>query len=114
MATKAKAANYDAKIVAEMTSAYVAGREAGDSNADIVATIAEDIGKTPASVRAKLAAEGVYQKEEAAKTAGSRMKKADIVAAIVGKGVPLNDAEAEGLEKATASALQKVLARLTN
>lgn len=111
---KAKAANYDAKIVEKMTTAYVAGRESGESNKVLVANIALEIGKSPASVRAKLAAEGVYEKEEAAKSASSRTKKADIVAAIVAKGVPLSEAEAEGLEKATASALNKVLARLTN
>jgi hypothetical protein len=108
MAVK-KAANYDDATLATMREMYT-----GENNKQEVSAIAAKIGKPVASIRAKLAQMGVYQKEEKAATTSTRVKKVDIVSAIVKAGVPLNDAEAEGLEKSTASALQKVLARLTN
>lgn len=106
---KTKAANYSEAQIAEMKALYT-----GADNSTEVKAIAAKLGKSPASVRAKLASMGVYQKAEAVATTSTRTKKADIVAAIAKAGVPLTEAEMEGLEKATASALDKVLARLTN
>lgn len=110
MATKTvKAANYTAEMEARIRE--VGGQMKGAAAAKL---LAGEFGKSVPSLRAKMAQMGCYEKDEVVATASTRTKKSELVAAIVAAGVPLNEAEAEGLEKSTASALSKVLARLTN
>lgn len=113
MATSKKAANYTADQVKAIATAYTAARKEGKDNATILAQIAKDSKRTVPSIRAKLSAEKVYVKETKTATASVRVKKADTIAAIA-KVVPMSEAEMEGLEKATAAPLQKILDRLTN
>jgi hypothetical protein len=108
MTTK-KAANYTEEVLTTMREMYT-----GKDNKVEVPAIAAKIGKPVASVRAKLASLGLYHKEAVAASTSTRTKKSDLVAGIVKMGVPLSDAESEGLEKSTASALDKILATLTN
>lgn len=106
--TKAKAANY----TAEMEATLRAGYTGADNKAEVNA-LAAAIGKTPASVRAKLSTMGIYQKAEATSTAKSgdnKMQLAERIGAVAG----LKDFEVEGLAKATKGALEKVLNSLTN
>jgi hypothetical protein len=103
-----KAANYTEAQIATLTSSYK-----GVDNKKEVAMIAAEVGKSVASVRAKLSSLGLYKTAEAAKSAKS-VKKVDIVAAIKATGVKLSEAEMEGLTKATSAPLEKILAALTN
>jgi hypothetical protein len=102
----AKTVNYTEAQVAELTAGYT-----GSDNKSEVAVLAAKIGKTPASVRAKLSQMGIYVKTEAEAEKSERVTKRDIVDSIA-QVVSLTEAEVEGLEKATKSALEKVLANL--
>lgn len=102
--------NYTDAQIATMTASYK-----GVDNKKEVAMIAADLGKTAASVRAKLSNLGVYKTATPAKGEGKGNTKADIVGAIaVAGGFTLSEAEQEGLAKATAGPLAKILASLTN
>lgn len=104
---KEKAVNYTEAQVEVLKSEYT-----GTDNATEVAAIAAKIGKTPASVRAKLASLKLYKAADKAETSKEdRVTKRVIVEAIAEK-VGLVDFEIDGLEKATKSALEKVLANL--
>lgn len=107
---KVKAANYSVEDIATLTAGYVAGED----NKSQVSVLAAKLGKTTNSVRAKLANLGLYQAEKKAASTSTRVKKADIVAGIAAKVEGLNEADCDGLEKATSGALTKVLASLTN
>ena len=106
-AKAAKAVNYSDADMATMTSMYT-----GKDNATEVKAIAAKLGKSAASVRAKVASMGLYVKAEKA-TAGKRVgKKAEIVERIASM-VTLSEADQEGLGKATAAPLARILAQLT-
>lgn len=106
---KATAANYSDEALKTLEAGYT-----GTNNKAEVAALAAKLGKTVPSVRAKLAGMGLYKKEEAAKGASTRTKKVDTVESL-SKFVPnLTPADCEGLEKATAAPLEKILAALTN
>lgn len=108
MTTSTKTANYTAEMEATLKQMYT-----GKDNSTEVAAIATALGKTPQSVRSKLAQMGVYVAKETAKTKRDGSTKAEIAEAIAAE-VGLNEAEAEGIAKATKSALEKVLQRLVN
>lgn len=100
--TVEKVANYTAEQVALAKDKYTAGVT--------VEAIAEMLGKTVQSVRAKLAKEGVYKAK--AKEAGKReMLKSEMVAEIA-KLVEANEEVVESLEKATGAALKAVMTAL--
>lgn len=109
MTKKTKAANYTTENLATLTAGYT-----GNDNKAEVKTLAAKVGKTEASVRAKLSNMGLYKVAKKTVTASTRVKKVDIVNAIVNAGVGLNEAERDGLEKATAGALNKILGKLTH
>lgn len=101
--TVEKVANYTAEQTALAVEKYTAGAT--------VEAIAEALGKTVQSVRAKLAKEGVY-KAKAKETAGKREKlKSEMVAEIAAL-VGASEEVVESLEKATGAALKAVLAAL--
>jgi hypothetical protein len=102
------AVNYTPAQIDAMTAAYV-----GKDNKAEVAKIAADLGKSPASVRAKLSQLGVYKTAEKASASVSTTNKLAIATEIA-KEAALTEAEIEGLAKSTKSALEKVLAALTN
>ena len=105
----AKATNYTQEQIATITAAYT-----GDNSKEALATIAASVGKTVPSVRAKLSSLGVYKVAEKPKTASTRVNKTAIVEMIGNTGIDFTEAEVEGLAKANKSALEKVLAKLTN
>lgn len=106
---KVKAANYSEAEIAVLTSGYT-----GQDNASEVKALASQLGKTTASVRAKLSNMGVYQKAESVKSSGEgRTTKADTANAIASV-TGMNKVEAEALTKTTSAVLDKLLAKLTN
>lgn len=109
MSKVSKAANYTEEQVKAMSSMYT-----GQDNKTEVARIAAQIGKTPASIRAKLATMGLYQKAEPAKTEnGERVTKVT-KAAQIASATGMNEIETEALTKTTSAVLDKLLAKLTN
>lgn len=105
---KAKTANYTEQDIAVLKAGYT-----GADNATEVAALATATGKTPASVRAKLASLGLYVKAEAGAAAseGERITK-QVIAEAIGQKIGLQEHEVEGLSKAPKAALDKVLAAL--
>ena len=104
---KVKTANYTEQDIAVLKAGYT-----GADNASEVAAIATATGKTPASVRAKLASLGLYMKAEAGNASeGERITK-QVIAEAIGQRIGLQEHEVEGLSKAPKAALDKVLAAL--
>lgn len=104
MAKTEKTVNYTPEQTAELVTAYQAA-----PTAETVSAFAEKLGKTTRSIVAKLSREGVYKKKEyVGKTGEKPVKKdelADKLAALAG----LTEAEATSLEKASKTALQKLI-----
>jgi hypothetical protein len=86
----------------------------GDNSKIALTLIAEKVGKTVPSVRAKMSSEGFYIPNEKAASTSTRTKKSDTVDLISGLVGGLGEADAEGLAKATAAPLVRVLVALTN
>lgn len=61
MNSKVKTVNYTAEQTAQLVAAYT-GAENSEQRAAVVAAMAENFGKSPASIRAKLVREKVYIK----------------------------------------------------
>lgn len=101
-----KAAKYSEADLETLRKGYT-----GVDNTAEVAALAQATGKSPASVRAKLASMGLYRKAEAVEAEGERITKM-VLAESIGEKVDLLDHEVEGLAKASKSALAKVLAKL--
>ena len=110
--TTTKAQTYTEDQVSKMVSAYEAA-DTDEGRAEVVESIAEEFGKSVASVRSKLVREGVYvKKTRTTKTGEPVVSKADLVNQIadaIGE-----DAEViESLEKATKVTLQKILSAVS-
>jgi hypothetical protein len=102
---KEKAVNYTEAQVARLKEVYT-----GADNKAEVEALATELGKSPASVRAKLSSEGLYKTVEKAEKTDKVTKRAIVEA--IGVKVELKDHEMDGLEKATKAALEKILAKL--
>lgn len=104
---KVKAVNYTEAQVEALKAGYT-----GSDNTSEVAALAEALGKTPASVRAKLSSLGIYRTAEKAEKSEDKVTKR-VLAEQIAEKAGLAEHEVDGLEKATKSALEKVLARLS-
>jgi Mn-dependent DtxR family transcriptional regulator len=98
----AKTVNYTDAQLEVLRAEYV-----GNDNAVEVAAIAEKLGKTPASVRAKLANLGIYKPHQKSEET-ERVTKI-VIAEAIGQKIGLLEAETEGLAKAPKAALDKIL-----
>lgn len=102
--------NYTEEMVARLHEVYNGEAEVEARDAQI-AQLAEELGKSAASIRAKLTREGVYvPKGEAAKKAPV-VRKADLVS-MIAKELEVDEDVIGSLEKATKKSLQLVLAAL--
>ena len=106
MAKEKKVANYSEQDVATLKSVYK-----GVDNVAEVTEISKQTGKTPASVRAKLASLGLYKVAEKSEDSGEKITKM-VIAEAIGEKIELLEHEVEGLAKASKSALTKILAKL--
>ena len=110
--TKTSTVNYTPEMIETMTEMYKSAL--GDTERkEMVTTISETLGKSVASIRAKLSKLGVYIKPKPTTKSGSVViRKAELVnniADLLGK-----DADLLGsLEKATKFSLEAVIAGLT-
>jgi hypothetical protein len=92
-----KVVNYTDEQTVAVVDAYEAAENAVARKA-VVAEYAEDFGKKPASVIAKLVSEGVYVAAKAAKVA--RPKKSELVD-VISRRVANDEVDFDSLEKAT-------------
>ena len=76
-----------------------------------VAQLADELGKSPASIRAKLTREGIYVPKAKAPAGKASVTKAQLVTAIAAE-MNVDEDVVGSLEKATKVALGKVLAAL--
>jgi len=104
----AKIANYTEEQTVALVNAYSAA-ETESARADVVTTFAKTLGKSVASIRAKLSREGVYVKKVATRKDGTAVVKKDELAMAAGKLFGLTEAEEDSLTKANRSALVKIL-----
>lgn len=104
---KVKTSNYTPEMIETLKAGYT-----GADNASEIAALSTATGKTPASVRAKLASLGLYKAAERADSGDAERITKQVIAEAIGQRVGLMEHEVEGLSKATKSALDKVLAAL--
>jgi ribosomal protein S4 len=100
--------SYTDKEIETITELYT-----GQDNAAELKVIAETLGKTEPSVRAKLSSMGLYIKS-AQKTAKKKGVKKEDLTKQIAPMLKLNEIEEEALGKTTVAVLEKILARLTN
>jgi hypothetical protein len=101
-----KTVNYTEEMVARLHAVY--DGEADEATRDEqVAALAEELGKSAASIRAKLTREGVYVPKAKAPAGKASVLKADLIAEIASKLGVAEDVVGS-LEKATKNALNLV------
>ena len=107
-----KAQTYTDDQVSKMVAEYTAV-ETDEARAEVVDSLADEFGKTVASIRSKLVREGVYvKKERTTKNGAPVVSKAELVAKIA--DAMGEDAEVfDSLEKATKVVLQKILSAVS-
>ena len=105
-----KTVNYTDEMVARLHEVYDgdAAEEVRDAQ---VAQLADELGKSPASIRAKLTREGLYVPKAKAPAGKASVTKAQLVTAIAAE-MNVDEDVIGSLEKATKVALGKVLAAL--
>ena len=104
MAKTEKTVNYTPEQTVELVTAYQAA-----PTAETVSAFAEKLGKTTRSIVAKLSREGVYKKKEYVGKTGEKPVKKDALADKLAELAGLTEAEATSLEKASKTALQKLI-----
>ena len=105
-----KAVNYTDEMVARLHEVY--DGEADETVRDEqVAALAQELGKSPASIRAKLANVGIYVPKAKVPAGKNSVRKAELVTKIADKLEM--DADAAGsLEKVTKAVLTRLVAKL--
>lgn len=105
-----KVVNYTDEMVHRLHSGYDGSADEATRDAQ-VAHLAEELGKSPASIRAKLTREGIYVPKAKAPAGKASVTKAQLVTAIAAE-LEVDEDVIGSLEKATKVALGKVLAAL--
>ena len=106
------AATKTVNYTAEQESAILAMANGGKLNSIDAEKLAEQFGKTVKSVVAKLSRMGVYQKKEYTTKTGEAVVKKNELADKLAEICDLTEAETTSLEKATKTALAKIIAKL--
>jgi len=105
-----KAPNYSDEAVEALHAGYDGEADEDERKAQVI-KLAEALGKSPASIRAKLTREGIYKALTKAPAGKSVIRKAQLVAAIASK-LNVDEDVAGSLEKANKNILKRVLAAL--
>lgn len=105
-----KTVNYSDEAVARLHAVYD-GEASDEIKRAQVAQLAEELGKSAGSVRAKLVREGIYVPYAKVEKNGTSVRKAELVQAIADE-IDVDVDVVGSLEKATKVALGKVLAAL--
>jgi hypothetical protein len=106
--SKEKVVNYDAEAEALLREVY--GTAENDADRKVaVANLAETLGKTPASVRAKLSNMELYVKPERVTKNGDPIVKKDELVELIATQIGKPSDELPGLEKANKTTLQALV-----
>lgn len=106
--SKEKEVNYDEKAEARLSEVYgVADTDAARKEA--VTSLATELGKTPASVRAKLSRMGEYVKPERVTKNGEAIVKKDALVEQIATNMGTYSDDLPGLEKANKSTLKAIV-----
>jgi len=103
-----KNTNYTPEMTATLKAGYAAC-DSDESRKDFIQQFADEYGKKPASIRAKLVREGVYVKAETPRKRSAT--KSELVEAIAAR-VGADSEKLDSLAKATVKALEIVLRNL--
>ena len=99
-----KTPNYTDEQTAEMVERYE-GAEDDLTRAAVVEQLAQDLGKTVRSIRAKLVREGVYKKKTYTTKTGGKAETKDQIVEDIAEILQVSSERLGGLEKATKGAL---------
>lgn len=113
MTEKVKDVYEDKAVVADMVERYTSAEDTDEARAAVVTELANELGKSKASVRSKLVRENVYVAKVRAPKGGKVEKKGEIVDRIVAElaasfATTVSEGEAESLEKANKTVLRKI------
>ena len=106
-----KVKNYTDEMVARLHEVYDP-KASEDERADQVQELAVELGKSAASIRAKLGSEGVYVAKAKAPAGKNTVRKAELVEDIAEK-LDMDLDAAGSLEKVTKAVLQRLVSALT-
>ena len=109
MTQSVKAANYTAKNVDYMVTAYV-NTISDSARKAVVSMLANELGKSTKSVIAKLSREGVYVKAAKATKSGKVIVKKEAMVNDIAMLLDLDFEDVKSLGKATKASLEIVLA----
>ena len=107
---KEKAVNYTDEMVARLAEVYN-GKATDEVRKAQVQELADELGKSPASIRAKLTREGLYVALTKAPAGKAVVRKAQLVTAIASQ-LSVDEDIIGSLEKATKDTLKRVLTAL--
>ena len=110
--TRKVVVNYTDAMVARLHEGYDGSASDADRKAQVTALAAE-LGKSEASVRAKLTSEGIYVPYSKAPAGKNSVRKAAIVAAIANE-LGVSEEMAESLEKANKAILARIFTALAS
>lgn len=103
----AKAINYPAEVVQDMVAVYTAA-ESDAERAGALELLAEKHGRTVASIRSKLASEGVYIAKAKTAKGSRRVKKEDILSEIAANAPEKHEGFFDSLAGANKAVLEFV------
>ena len=105
-----KVVNYTDEMVARLHEVY--DGEASEAERDAqVAALAQELGKSAASIRAKLGSEGIYVPKTKAPKGKNTVRKAELVAKVAAE-LDMDVDAAGSLEKVTKAVLVKLIEAL--
>jgi len=112
-ATKAKGSRYTEDQTVELVKAYTAV-DTADARDSVVDTFVKKFDRPIASVRAKLASEGVYIAKVRATKSGDPIVRKDQLVAQIATLMGTEEEKVESLEKVTKPTLQALISALTS
>lgn len=108
MTEKSKVVNYTDEQTERVREVYLAAEDSDEARANAVTFLADEMGKKPGSIRAKLVSEKIYVKKTyVAKTGKATETKGTIVATIASL-LGVTEDQLAGLEKATKPTLELI------
>lgn len=105
--TTTKTPNYTDEMVSVMRSVYTAATT-DEERASAVKTLADDLGKSVASIRAKLTREKIYQKPERLAKDGSEVITKEEFVTRITNVIPISEGDSVSLSKANKGALAAI------
>lgn len=106
-----KVVNYTDEMVARLHEVYDGSADEATRD-EQVAALAEELGKSAASIRAKLGSEGIYVAKAKAPSGKNTVRKAELVAVVADK-IGMDIDAAGSLEKVTKAVLVKLIGALS-